>query len=218
MSIMSEMKQHQNDYTVILDNKPVLIGDLFVSELIQKYGTFSFLRMYQDEDVTDYQYFYSIFTAFKDNNAAQFEKYFDAIHAAYSPMDNYRRTESTEYKKELTHGKTSTNMANNYTSTTTYGSDVTDKITTFDDAVFRNGSQTDKGGVDTNVLSGSMTTSNSGTDTELRHAADNIISVTGTNGNIADLIKSELDLRSLRDTEDFIIDQFVTQYLFISME
>lgn len=212
------MKQHKNDYTVILNNKPVLVGDLFVSELIQKYGTFSFLRIYQDEDVTDYQYFYNIFTTFKDNNATQFEKYFDAIHSTYSPTDNYRRTESTEYKKEFTHGKTSTNTANNYTSTTTYNSDVTDKVTTFDDSNFRNGAQTDKGGTDTNVLSGSMTTSNSGTDTELRHAVDNIISVTGTNGNISDLIKSELDLRAMSDTEEFIIDQFVTQYLFISME
>lgn len=216
-AIMSEMIANKDDYSLTVVSKPIIIGDLFVNGLIQKYGTFSFLRMYQDEDVSDYQYFYNnIYDVYRDSNATQLEHLFDALHLSYNPVDNYKRTETVDYKKEYIHGKSTTNTANNYTSTTTYNSNVTDKVTTFDDTNFRNGSKTDKGGNDSNVLTGSMTTSDSGTDTETRHAADNINTVTGTNGNIADLISSELDLRARDDLEDFIIKQFATQYLFLA--
>lgn len=216
-AIMSEMRTNKDDYSLTMSSKPIIIGDLFVNGLIQKYGTFSFLRMYQDEDVSDYDYFYNnIYDVYRDSSASQLEHLFDAMQLTYNPINNYKRTETVDYKKEYTHGKSTTNTANNFTSTTTYNSNVTDKVTTFDDSNFRNGSKTDKGGNDTNVLSGSMTTADSGIDTETRHAADNINSVTGTNGNIADLIASELDLRARADLEDFIIRQFATQYLFIA--
>lgn len=219
-TIIPEMLENSENFGCSVDDIPIVVGVNFIEELIQKYGTFSFLRMYEDENVTDYEYFENIYKVFRSSSQEQWFRYYKAILETYDPSLDFERLESTAYKNTHTIGYNSTfTTTPSLTQTISHGKYTTGSVTTFEsDALYTHDKAAD-GGQDTISNSGQTDSTHSGTDTvtDTRLEDDNHTSVSGRNSGGAKLINDELDLRARDDTETFVLKQFVTQYLFLEV-
>ena len=219
-TIIPEMLENSENYGCTVDDIPIIVGGRFIDELIQKYGTFSFLRMYEDENVTDYKYFENMYKVFRNSSQEQWFRYYKAILEIYDPSLDFERYETTAYKNthDIKYNSTFTTTPNT-TQEIEHGKYTTDSVTTFESDTLYVHDKDSNGGTDTITNSGSNTTEHTGTDTvtDTRLEDDNYTSVSGRNSGSAKLISDELDLRARDDTETFVLKQFATQYLFLEV-
>lgn len=144
-----------------------------------------------------------------------------AALADFDPLTDFSRSrtyyETAGNTKETTYGKTDTRAGNN-TVTTTYNSNTTNDVVTFD-ATLRDNTKSTRGGSDTSAGMDANTSTLSGKDTTTDDGDRSIIeNVTGNNRNMSENLAKYLDVKLRDDVLDFVLSQFERRYLFYGGE
>lgn len=203
-----------NDETIT-----VITGNDFLQYLALHYWEWSFFSQ-GDTAAAWYNYLLAAFNLYMAEMSDSYDRIYAALMKSYDPAANYSRDEQQSHKntRTLLHGKTATTTYTNYQSETSYASNVSSDVTTFDDTALRNKDKTSKGGKDTTTLSGSVATADTGTDTttDTGLLADNERKVTGLQrAAAAENIQKELDMRLHNDFLDIVLQGFADRYLFL---
>lgn len=197
----------------------VIIGNDFLQYLALQYWEWSFFS--QGDTAADwYTYLLAAFNLYMAEMSDNYDRIYAALMKSYDPAANYSRDEQQSHKntRTLLHGNMKTTSYDNYQSETSYASNVSSDVTTFDDTALRNKDKTSKGGKDTTTLSGSVATAYTGTDTttDTGLLADNERKVTGLQrAAAAENIQKELDMRLHNDFLDIVLQGFADRYLFL---
>lgn len=228
-TIAQDIQNHEADFGFkdkYPDGKVLISGSTVVPELLQRYAGFSFL--YNEESMSDFAYFKRMYDDYVANNYEEILNYYLAYMVPHNTLEEYTRTEKTNYKNTRTvgHGEKVTTSFTDYTAKVTTGTDGNPYTTEYKSTTYDNTTtpklkdKTEESGTKTTVLDGSISNAHSGTDTitDTRLDTDNVITVTGTNSAASDLIKAELELyRDYPSPEEFLIDRFGRRYLFLEV-
>jgi len=139
----------------------------------------------------------------------------------YDPMTDYSRSrsysETAENIRETTYGRKDT-RAGSGSNTTTYNSNITNDIVTYDDTL-RDHTKSTRGGTDSDSSTSSSSSTLSGTDTQNDDGGREITeTVTGTNRSPAENLSAYLDVMLRDDVLDFVLAEFERRYLYYGGE
>lgn len=203
-----------NDETIT-----VIAGNDFLQYLTLNYWEWSFFSQ-GDTAAAWYSYLLAAFNLYMTEMSDSYDRIYAALMKSYDPAANYSRDEQQSHKntRTLLHGKTATTTYTNYQSETSYASNVTSDVTTFDDTNLTPRDKTSKGGKDTTTLNGSVLTADTGTDTttDTGLLADNERKVTGLQrSSAAANLTEEINMRLHNDFLDIVLQGFADRYLFL---
>ena len=225
--IIPEMIQNHSDFdiTTTIDNETytLMYGKILTNNLLYDFFSWSFL--YYTEVVTPdtpYNFLKKELLDFIEEKAPIWSKAFEALLEKYHVGYDFFRHEITNYKNEheISFGKTVDNSIIDYETTTEFAK-TENKVTTFDDANYRNDTEIVRGEHNTDkdktTVNGSTNTTESGTETttDTRLGTDNDVTVSGYNNNLTKAVEEELKMRINNDISDIIIHDIVKRFFML---
>lgn len=221
------MIQNHSDFdiTTTIDNETytLMYGKILTNNLIYNFFSWSFL--YYTEVVTPdtpYNFLKKELLDFIEEKTPIWSKAFEALLEKYHVGYDFFRHEITNYKNEhkISFGKSIDNSITDYETTTEFAK-TENKVTTFDDANYRNDTEIVRGDHNTDkdktTVNGSTNTTESGTETttDTRLGADNDITISGYNNNLTKAVEEELKMRINNDMSDIIIHDIVKRFFML---
>ena len=221
------MIQNHSDFdiTTTIDNETytLMYGKILTNNLLYDFFSWSFL--YYTEVVTPdtpYNFLKKELLDFIEEKAPIWSKAFEALLEKYHVGYDFFRHEITNYKNEheISFGKTVDNSIIDYETTTEFAK-TENKVTTFDDANYRNDTEIVRGEHNTDkdktTVNGSTNTTESGTETttDTRLGTDNDVTVSGYNNNLTKAVEEELKMRINNDISDIIIHDIVKRFFML---
>jgi hypothetical protein len=221
------MLQNQNDFNITVtideDTYTLMYGKILVDTLLYDYFNWSFLY-YTDVVTPDtaYNFFKKELTDYIDEKTPIWTKAFEALLEKYHVGYDFFRHEITNYKNEheISFGKAIDNSVTDYETTTEFAK-TENKVSTFDDATYRNDTEIIRGDHNTDkdktTVNGSTNTTESGTETttDTRLGKDNDVTVEGYNNNMTKAVEEELKMRINNDISDIIIHDIVKRFFML---